>query len=111
VIRNHGQNAQYEYERIGGNFRLDGIQGAVLSVKLKHLKSWEAGRRANAAIYDGLFAEVAEVSAPVIEEGNYSVYNQYTIKAEHRDELKAHLTSKGIGCAVYYPYPLHLQNL
>ncbi|MGE4285807.1 MAG: DegT/DnrJ/EryC1/StrS family aminotransferase [Phycisphaerae bacterium] len=110
MIRNHGQNAQYEYERLGGNFRLDGIQGAVLSVKLKHLKSWEARRRANAAIYDRMLAGVAEVSTPVIEEGNYSVYNQYTIKAERRDELKAHLTAKGIGCAVYYPYPLHLQK-
>ncbi|AQQ08823.1 UDP-2-acetamido-2-deoxy-3-oxo-D-glucuronate aminotransferase [Sedimentisphaera cyanobacteriorum] len=110
MIRNHGQNKQYEYERIGGNFRMDGIQGAVLNVKLKHLKDWERKRQANAAMYDELLKDVKQIQLPVIESGNVSVYNQYTIKAENRDQLKEYLRDNGIGSAVYYPAPLNKQK-
>jgi len=110
MIRNHGQNATYKYELIGGNFRLDGIQGAVLSVKLKHLHEWEAKRRSNAAVYDKALAGVGDIKTPVIKPYNYSVYNQYTIRTSKRDELKTHLSGNGIGCAVYYPEPLHQQK-
>ncbi|ARN55974.1 DegT/DnrJ/EryC1/StrS family aminotransferase [Sedimentisphaera salicampi] len=110
MIRNHGQNKQYEYERIGGNFRMDGIQGAVLNVKLRHLKDWQKKRQANARLYDELLKDVEQIKLPFIESGNVSVYNQYTIKAEDRDQLKEFLQNSGIGCAVYYPAPLHKQK-
>lgn len=110
MIRNHGQSATYEYQLIGGNFRLDGIQGAVLSVKLKHLDNWSQKRRDNAAVYDKAFANIDDIKTPMIEQNNYSIYNQYTIRTSRRDELKQFLQENGVGCAVYYPYPLHLQK-
>ncbi len=110
MIRNHGQNATYKYEIIGGNFRLDGIQGAVLSVKLGYLPKWEEKRRANAAVYDRELAGVGDIKIPMIKPYNHSVYNQYTIRIARRDALKQHLSGNGIGCAVYYPEPLHLQK-
>lgn len=110
MVRNHGQNATYKYEMIGGNFRLDGIQGAVLSVKLRYLDLWADRRRTNAAVYDKGLAGVGDIIVPYIKPGNFSVYNQYTIRTSKRDELKQYLTDAGIGCAVYYPEPLHLQK-
>ncbi|MFI4910405.1 MAG: DegT/DnrJ/EryC1/StrS family aminotransferase [Sedimentisphaeraceae bacterium JB056] len=110
MVRNHGQNSTYQYEMIGGNFRLDGIQGAVLSVKLKYLNSWAEKRRENAAAYDEAFKGVGDIKTPVIKPYNYSVYNQYTIRTEKRDQLKEHLVGNGVGCGVYYPEPLHLQK-
>lgn len=110
MVRNHGQNATYKYEMIGGNFRLDGIQGAVLSVKLKHLDIWAQKRRDNAAAYDAALAGIDGLVTPVVKPYNLSVYNQYTIRTARRDELKAHLVGNGIGCGVYYPEPLHLQK-
>lgn len=110
MIRNHGQNATYKYELIGGNFRLDGIQGAVLSVKLAHLDVWAGKRRANAALYDKSLVNVGDIVTPFIKPCNFSVYNQYTIRTSKRDALKQHLSGNGIGCAVYYPEPLHTQK-
>ncbi len=109
MIRNHGQASTYEYERIGGNFRLDGIQGAVLSVKLEYLDEWTQQRRKNAARYNKELQGVGDILTPTVKPYNYSVYNQYTIRTASRDRLKQHLTDNGIGCAVYYPSPLHLQ--
>jgi len=108
-LRNHGQTGQYIYEQIGGNFRLDAIQAAVLQVKLKYLDKWNRQRRQNAAFYDKLFADTP-ISAPKIAPDNFSIYHQYTIKSASRDELKNYLLANGIASAVFYPKPLHLQE-
>jgi len=109
ILRDHGQNPRYFYRRIGGNFRLDGIQGAVLDVKLKYLDEWNAKRREIADIYDGLFAG-SPVVTPRIDAGNVSIYHQYTIAVPQRDELQKYLAENKIGSAVFYPRPLHLQD-
>ncbi len=109
MVRNHGQNATYEYQIIGGNFRLDGIQGAVLSVKLNYLDQWSNKRRENAEFYNEAFADL-DLETPYIAENNHSIYNQYTIKCAKRDALQAHLRESEVGCGVYYPFPLHLQK-
>ena len=108
-LRVHGGMQMYHHDEVGYNSRLDSLQAAVLSAKLPHLSHWSAGRRANAAYYTSAFADLAEVKTPVIEPANDSIFNQYTIRVERRDELQAHLKAKGIGSAVYYPVPLHLQ--
>jgi dTDP-4-amino-4,6-dideoxygalactose transaminase len=105
--RNHGSKPKYFHKWVGGNFRLDTLQAAGLIVKLKYLDSWHEGRRANAATYDELFAEVDEVTTPVIAEHNQSIYNQYVIRVPQRDELREHLKANGVGCEVYYPLSLH----
>jgi len=109
ILRNHGQNPIYFYRIIGGNFRLDSIQAAVLDVKLKYLDDWNEKRRQNAAIYDEILAD-SPITPPKIEQGNISIYHQYTITAPDRDNLKDFLTENGIGSAIFYPKPLHLQD-
>jgi len=109
ILRDHGQNPRYFYKVIGGNFRLDGIQGAVLDVKLKYLESWNAKRRRHAGLYDRLFAG-SPIKMPKIDENNVSIYHQYTVTAPDRDALQKHLAQKQIGSAVFYPKPLHLQD-
>jgi len=108
-LREHGQSARYFYETIGGNFRLDGIQGAILTVKLKYLDQWNKKRRENAALYDKLLAGLP-VERPKIEKNNISTYHQYTIRAPRRDDLQKYLKEQAIGSMVYYPVPLHLQK-
>jgi dTDP-4-amino-4,6-dideoxygalactose transaminase len=108
-LRVHGGAKQYYHDEVGYNSRLDALQAAVLVAKLPHLSHWSAGRRANAAYYDSGFADVPEVQRPVIDPANDCIFNQYTIRVERRDDLQAHLKAKGIGSAVYYPLPLHLQ--
>jgi dTDP-4-amino-4,6-dideoxygalactose transaminase len=108
ILRDHGQNPRYHYHLIGGNFRLDGIQGAVLAVKLQHLDQWNRKRQQNASLYHRLLAGSA-VKTPKIESNNVSVYHQYTILAPQRDSLQKALADRGIGSAVFYPKPLHLQ--
>jgi dTDP-4-amino-4,6-dideoxygalactose transaminase len=108
-LRDHGQKPRYYYNMIGGNFRLDSIQAAVLNVKLKYLDTWNEKRRQNAAIYDKLFAG-SVVKNPKIGSGNVCIYHQYTIAVPQRDELHKFLTEKIIGCAIFYPKPLHLQK-
>ncbi len=110
MCRGHGGRDKYHNEFVGGNFRLDTLQAAVLLVKLRKLEDWSAGRRANAARYDELFAGFEPVVTPVIREGNVSIYNQYVIRAGRRDELQAHLKDQDIGTAVYYPVSLHQQE-
>ncbi len=109
TLRNHGQNTRYSYETIGGNFRLDGIQGAVLTVKLKYLNQWNEKRRGYAALYDKLLANLP-VKTPKIEANNASTYHQYTIRAPRRDDLQKYLKEHGVGSMIYYPVPLHLQK-
>ncbi len=125
-LRHHGcksQNEQYYYDEIGINGRLDALQAAVLSVKLNYLDQWTNKRRKNADTYDRLFKEaelVAEeneaisgekpVKLPFVREGNYHVFHQYVIRAHNRDQLKAFLNQQGVGCGIYYPLPIHLQD-
>lgn len=109
LLRVHGSAHTYYHKLVGGNFRIAAIQAAVLSVKLKYLDSWHEARRHNAAIYDELFAGT-KVKAPMIEEGNWSVYNQYVVRVPNRDAVKEKLTRAGIGSAVYYPLGLHQQE-
>ncbi|HET7551439.1 MAG TPA: DegT/DnrJ/EryC1/StrS family aminotransferase [Gemmatimonadaceae bacterium] len=108
-LRVHGGAKQYYHDEVGYNSRLDALQAAVLLAKLPHLAEWSAARREHAAYYDRAFADVPEIRTPIIDAGNESIYNQYTLRVERRDALKEHLTGEGIGNAIYYPLPLHLQ--
>jgi dTDP-4-amino-4,6-dideoxygalactose transaminase len=108
-LRMHGSLKTYYHEMVGYNSRLDALQAAVLMAKLPHLEAWSAARRANAAYYDHAFADLADIVTPYVDPANTSIYNQYTIRAQRRDALQAYLKERGIGCAIYYPLPLHLQ--
>lgn len=110
MMRNHGGKDRYYHDEVGGNFRLDTLQAAYLSVKLKHLDSWHEGRRKNAAFYDAGLKDVAQVKTPIIAEGNESIYNQYTLRVEDRDGLQAYLNEAGIGNSIYYPLCMHEQK-
>ncbi len=109
LLRNHGSNPKYYYRLIGGNFRLDPIQAAILLVKLPHLEEWSEGRRRNAAQYDRLFAG-SSVRTPYIRPECVSIFNQYAILVEDRAALIEGLKEAGIGTEIYYPVPLHLQE-
>ena len=108
-LRLHGGAKQYHHDEVGYNTRLDSLQAAVLLVKLRHLMQWNDARRANAAYYAEALESIPQVTPPVVDPANEHIWHQYTIEAERRDELMAHLKASGIGCAVYYPLPLHLQ--
>jgi len=109
TMRNHGSKPKYYHKYIGGNFRLDPIQAAALLVKLPHLDEWSQARRKNAAYYDKKFAGTA-VQTPYISPDCVSIYNQYVIRVARREELMALLKGKNIGCEVYYPVPMHIQE-
>ena len=109
ILRDHGQNPRYFYHEIGGNFRLDAIQGAVLAVKLRYLEEWNDKRRKNAAIYDRIF-DNTPIRKPKIDKSNISIYHQYTVTVPERDKLQKYLAENQIGTAVFYPKPLHLQD-
>jgi len=111
-LRNHGMEPKYYHHFVGGNFRLDALQAAVLNVKLRHLDAWSQARQANAERYDRLFAArgIAGklVVVPPVRKSRH-IFNQYVIRVPRRDALLAFLKEKGIGTEVYYPVPLHLQ--
>jgi dTDP-4-amino-4,6-dideoxygalactose transaminase len=115
-VRNHGMEQQYRHRTVGGNFRLDAIQAAVLQAKLPLVEEWNAARRRNADAYRAGLGEVfdfVQVPAEPWKTGglkNHHTYHQYVIRAKRRDELLRHLTTAEIGHAVYYPLPLHLQE-
>lgn len=127
-IRNHGMEPRYYHAFIGGNFRLDAIQAAILRVKLPHLPEWHAARRRNAALYASLFIgsglsqgagithfdENNPVLLPIpVNSGgaeDHHIFNQFTIRVEHRDELREYLRERGIGSEIYYPVPFHRQE-
>jgi len=109
IMRDHGQQPRYYYHCIGGNFRLDPIQAAALLVKLPYLDEWSQARRRNAAFYNEKFAGTT-VRAPYVRPDCVSVYNQYVVRVPRRNELVEHLHKNHIGCAIYYPVPLHLQE-
>ena len=113
VMRVHGGKPKYYHALIGGNFRIDELQAAVLNVKLPHLDDWTAARQRNAAFYDRAFAraQLADaVRTPPIRPGGRHIYNQYVIRARDRDALRQHLAESGVGTEIYYPVPLHLQQ-
>ncbi|MCX7046634.1 MAG: DegT/DnrJ/EryC1/StrS family aminotransferase [Candidatus Sumerlaeota bacterium] len=113
-LRMHGMNPKYYHKYIGGNFRLDALQAAVINVKLKYLDAWTQARQSNAARYDRLFAQSGlpaggQISIPAIRTSRH-IFNQYIIRVQRRDALKDFLAKKSIGVEVYYPVPLHLQE-
>jgi len=120
TLRVHGETVKYHHMFVGGNFRLDALQAAVLLVKLRHLDVWSKGRQENAAHYDRRFAESGlaakglVVPPPAVYkdggDAHYHIYNQYTLRVKDRDKLQAFLKERGVGNAVYYPVPLHLQD-
>jgi len=111
-LRVHGQSGPYLHPRVGGNFRLDAIQAAVLRVKLPHVQGWIQGRRANSMRYVDLFTQKGldqVLGLPMALAGRGHSFNQFVIRAPRRDELQQYLLGREIGCAVYYPLSLHLQ--
>jgi dTDP-4-amino-4,6-dideoxygalactose transaminase len=113
MLRVHGMEPKYFHAMIGGNFRIDEIQAAVLLVKFRHLEAWHAGRQKNAAYYDEAFrksAATARVATPTACPGQRHIYNQYVIRIPDRDRLRAYLAECGVGTEVYYPVPLHMQK-
>jgi dTDP-4-amino-4,6-dideoxygalactose transaminase len=113
LLRNHGAEHKYFHQRIGGNFRLDALQAAVLRVKLPHLEGWSARRRDNADRYDRLFNESAaadRVTLPVRHPDCRHIFNQYVVRVPDRDAVRARLEAAGIGTEIYYPVPFHLQE-
>jgi dTDP-4-amino-4,6-dideoxygalactose transaminase len=113
LLRNHGAEPKYFHKRIGGNFRLDALQAAVLRVKLPHLEGWSARRRENADRYDRLFGASAaadRITLPARDPHCTHIFNQYVIRVPGRDAVRARLDAAGIGTEIYYPVPFHLQE-
>jgi len=120
--RNHGAEPKYYHSRVGGNFRLDPIQAAVLAIKLDHLEAWHAARRRNADRYRQLFRDAGLVGSPVglpqaiygeiegAEQHNHHIYNQFVIMVPERDRLRQFLQDHAVGCEIYYPLCLHQQE-
>jgi dTDP-4-amino-4,6-dideoxygalactose transaminase len=109
-LRVHGENPQYFHKWVGLNSRLDTIQAAVLLVKLRSLSNWSEARRQNAEYYYKRLNDIPQIKLPAIHKKAVSIYNQFTLLAEQRDELLKHLRARDIGCAIYYPRVLHLQE-
>src|SRR5437899_851376 len=108
-LREHGSTRRYYHDEIGFNYRMEGIQGAVLGVKLKHLDRWTEGRRRIVHRYHQLLAD-GPFRLPREASYSASAYHLYVVRHPQRDQLKAHLEAQQIGCALHYPLPLHLQK-
>jgi dTDP-4-amino-4,6-dideoxygalactose transaminase len=112
ILRVHGSQPKYYHRTIGGNFRLDALQAAILLVKFRYLDQWTEKRRENARIYRELFAHkgLEEIELPFEKKGRH-IYHQFVVKVgRNRDELKRYLVNQEIGCEIYYPVPLHIQE-
>ena len=113
MIRVHGMEPKYYHQLVGGNFRIDELQAAVLVIKLKHLDDWSRARQENACFYFGTFEKAglkSTITLPAALPGARHIYNQFIIRAPDRDALRAHLGKHGVGSEIYYPVPLHLQQ-
>ncbi len=110
ILRMHGSKPKYYHQIIGGNFRLDTVHAAVLTVKLKHLDAWSESRRKNAEKYNRLLSGLDCIAKPYILPGNVSIYNQYVVRVPKRNELREFLTKNEIGTEIYYPLSLHEQK-
>jgi dTDP-4-amino-4,6-dideoxygalactose transaminase len=113
MLRVHGGHPKYYHSMIGGNFRIDELQAAVLLVKLPHLDDWTAGRQRNAEHYIGALTAAglgAQLETPVVKPGHRHIFNQFVIRTARRDALRAHLQESGVGTEIYYPVPLHQQE-
>lgn len=110
ILRDHGQHKKYHHSEVGWNGRMDGLQGAALRVKLRHLARWTEARRAHAQHYDRLLSGCAEVIPPVEAAYARHVYHLYAIRVANRDEVLAKLARRGITCGIHYPIPVHLQD-
>jgi dTDP-4-amino-4,6-dideoxygalactose transaminase len=110
ILRDHGQEKKYYHDVEGYNGRLDAIQAGILHAKLKHLAKWNEQRRASAAEYSRLFAEVPGIVVPNEPTWSHAVYHLYVIRVEDREGLIAHLKNASIGTGIHYPVPLHLQK-
>jgi dTDP-4-amino-4,6-dideoxygalactose transaminase len=112
ALRQHGGEHRYHHDSVGGNFRLDALQAAVIRVKLPHLDDWSSARQRNARRYEKLFGEAGLsdfVALPARAPDRTHIYNQFVVRARNRDGLRAFLEVQGIGTDIYYPLPLHLQ--
>lgn len=112
LMRTHGMEPKYYHHLIGGNFRMDALQAAILRVKAPHLSAWTEARRRNARRYDALFRGAGltdRVTLPIEAADRVHIFNQYVIRTSDRDDLKRHLDERGIETEVYYPVPFHLQ--
>jgi len=109
MLRDHGRKTKYYYEMPGFNMRMDGIQGAILDVKLRHLPKWNKARQNIAARYSALLENTPEIKTPQIARDRTHVFHLYVVETDKRDELKQHLNGQGIGSGIHYPVPLHLQ--
>jgi dTDP-4-amino-4,6-dideoxygalactose transaminase len=110
MLRDHGQQKKYYHAMCGHNYRMDGIQGAVLGVKLPHLARWTEARQRHAETYRRKLAGIGDIVPPAQEAGRNHVYHLFVIQTAHRDELQAFLTAHDIGNGLHYPVPLHLQD-
>jgi dTDP-4-amino-4,6-dideoxygalactose transaminase len=113
LLRNHGAEPKYFHKKIGGNFRLDALQAAVLRVKLPYLPEWTERRRRNAGTYRELFGEAGltgTVTLPIEPPDRRHIFNQFVVRVPERDRVRAGLAERGIGTEIYYPVPFHLQE-
>ncbi len=110
IFRDHGQSKKYQHAMVGWNSRMDGIQGAILSVKLKYLPAWNEARRANAQRYSYLLDGLDGVRIPTETAYNKHIYHIYAVRTQNRDQVIKQLASRDIGCGIHYPVPIHLQK-
>ena len=110
VLRDHGQESKYHHSCIGWNARMDGIQGAALSIKLKALDRGNAARRAHAQLYGELLSSVQGVVTPAVSPAGVPVFHLYVVRVRERDRILAELAKRGIACGIHYPKPVHLQK-
>jgi dTDP-4-amino-4,6-dideoxygalactose transaminase len=109
ILRDHGQTKKYHHDVIGWNSRMDGLQGAVLSIKLKHLNNWNESRRNNAKVYTELLSETDRVVTPIESDYGKHVYHVFAIRVKNRDKLIKNLSENEINAAIHYPIPVHQQ--
>ncbi|MCE5340396.1 MAG: DegT/DnrJ/EryC1/StrS family aminotransferase [Planctomycetaceae bacterium] len=110
VFRDHGQQKKYYHSIVGWNCRMDGMQGAILKVKLKHLWQWNKSRRENAKLYNSYLKGMTDITTPKEADGREHVYHIYAVRTSRRDELMSDLAKQNIYCGIHYPVPLHLQK-